>query len=259
MDPRILRAVGQQAKIAKHLNKNLGPLRQILNDPAFKQAYTDTRWIAAERNKAIAAMPDVETQRTLAEAARYFNSEEFRAQREEMLRASETMREHLGSEGIAAAQRIVGRRLRATDNQDSVVESLNSREARQLLDEATRLASSPEVRETLEQVEASSLLQLDATEAAQNDSANVDSIGLDAVLEFGDREDERTELSKEELLQINRSALQLFLILSGTVAAILVVSTSGLSLPVLLTALNGLSALSQWSEIEITKWEEDEG
>lgn len=110
--------------------------------------------------------------------------------------------------------------------------------------------------ETLEQADDASLIQLDATEAAQDEAVSVKS---DSTLEIGDLEGEQPELSKQELLEINRSAMQLFLILSTVMAAVLVVSSSGLSLPVLLTTLNGLAALSQWSEIEITKWEKDEG
>lgn len=116
MDPRIRKALDQKAKAMNYLNQNLAPLRQVLNDPTFKKAYLDAQWIAAERNKALAAMPDAETKRNLSEAAQYLNSKEFRAQREAMLQASEAMRRHLGAEGMAAAQHIVGRRLRAIDN-----------------------------------------------------------------------------------------------------------------------------------------------
>lgn len=242
MDPQQRKRLERETKILRNLEKQLGPIRKMVSNPAFRQAMEASR-IVAERDRALAQIPDMTTQRALIEAAKFFDSTAFRAQRDTLLQVQQVAQQRLGTEGLAAAQRIATRHSGSEEDYEQVIERMRSGEAVELLNEATRLASSQEVRETIESADKEALVRLDEEEAAEQGKVSANS--TDFITELELYEDKHPEISKEQLLEMHHQALRLFLVLNAAVAAALVVVNPALSLPAILNVVTSLTLLLQ--------------
>ena len=155
-------------------------------------------------------MPDAATQRAVLEATRYLNSEEFRAQRAAILQANEVAQQRLGTQGLAAAERIAALRTAADGSQQRAAELIRSGQGTRILEEASDLAASPQVRETLKRADYEALVRLDEE---QPEVPAQETEG-----EPAEYEDELLEVPKEVLLARYRRALLVLLPLHAALA-----------------------------------------
>lgn len=235
----------------ERLNQQTQMVRQWLSDPQARQAHEETARIIAQHGSTPAQMPNAETQKRLLEVARYFESREFQAQRDTILQANQMVRQRLGSEGLAAAQRIATRRTAADRSQEQAAERIKSGEATLLLQEATRLAASPEVRETIESADPETILRLDREERSEEFAAEPE-----ASVERETVGEEYAEFTKEELLEMHAQALMVLWPLEvALVMLALNPATSPLGTPLAL-AVGGLTVFVVWSERMIARWED---
>lgn len=243
MDPRELRWFEQQAKIMKDREKQIASALKTLDSPAVRNL-ARARQDMVQYNALSSQMPNMSVQKTLVEAARYFNSPSFHARKEALLKAQEIAQQIFGREGIDAAQRIASRRL-ATDS-EQVANRTRSKAVDDLLNEAAELASSTEVREAIEHIDKEALSQLDKEEKARQDKAT--SAVLDNSAELEAIERDYSELSREDLLQIRYSTMQLLLVLNMALAAAVVASDPLPNLDKLMATVHGLTCLVQLLE-----------
>lgn len=226
-------------------------VQQWLSDPQVRRAHEETARILAQHGSVLAAMPNEETQKRLLEAARHFDSHEFQAQRDAILQANQIVRQRLGSEGLAAAQRIATRHTVAYRSQEQAAERIKSGEATVLLREATRLAASPEVRETIENADPEAILWLDQEEGSEEFAAEPE-----AGVERETVGEEYPEFTKEELLEMHTQALMVLWPLEvALVVLALTPATSSVGAPLTL-AVGGLTVFVEWSERMISRWED---
>lgn len=141
--------------------------RELLSDPAILQAHTVASRIFEQRDRALVQMPDAATQRAILEAAKYCDSEAFLTQRDAILQAAQMAQQRLGPESLAAVGRVAARRSAADGSQERAAERIRAGQATELLEEATQLAASPEIRETIELADPKALLQLDKEQQAE--------------------------------------------------------------------------------------------
>jgi len=127
--PQQMESLRQQAQL----------LQEMFSDPKVRQAHADMARMLEQRNSALVHMPDAATQQRLLEAARYFNSEEFRAGRHGLMQLAQTARQRLGTEGLAAAQRIATRQTATNGGQEQALERIKAGQVEGLLEEATQL------------------------------------------------------------------------------------------------------------------------
>lgn len=249
MDPKE-RWLRQQAEVLESIREHVGPALDVLNDPDLRRARLDTSRMLAERDAAMAAMPSADARRSLVEAARFFDSDAFRAQRDGIMRAYEEARKHLSPAGIAASQRIAARRVAADEgNLEREAERLRSGGATGLLDEAARLASGPEVRDTLGALDEEALARLDREES--RDEGDSDPVRpLSPVPEAAEKAT-LLGLSNDDLLRLNRQALRVSVPLNVVLAFLMATNPASLLLVTLLSVVTGLTILLQWSQTEL--------
>lgn len=238
-------------ELMESLNQQTRMVQQWLSDPQVLRAHEETAQMLAQRGSVLAQMPDETAQKRLLEAGRYFNSREFQFQREAILQANQMVRQRLGSEGLAAAQRIATRHTAAYRSQEQAVERIKSGEATALLQEATQLAASPEVRETIERADLEGILRLEREERSEELAAEpVASAERETVGE------EYPEFTKEELLEMHAQALMvLYPLEAALVVVALTPATSPIGTPLAL-AVGGLTVFIKWSEEMIARWED---
>jgi len=181
-------------------------IRELLSDPHILQAHAGARRLAAE-------MPDASTQRALLESARYFSSREFESQRDAIFQANQIARQYLGSQGLAAAMRIAARDAAAAGSQERAAERIRSGQVTRLLEEASELAASPEVRELIERADLEALVRLDEEEQSEALAPETEVAGGPEVYE-----DEYLEGTKEDLLERYERALLVLLPLQVALA-----------------------------------------
>jgi hypothetical protein len=205
-------------KVQEGMRRQMEAARQLGADPAIQQAQAEARRIFEQRNWVYAQMPDPATQKALVEAARYFNSPEFQAQRDAVLQAARAARQYLGPEGLAAAGRIASRRSSSSESQEPTAERVREGQAATILEEATKLAAKPEVRETIQAVDSEALLRLDEEQRAQEGASESEGVLESGPVELEDYRGELTELSKEDLIKVHDQALLLLLPLQAVLA-----------------------------------------
>jgi hypothetical protein len=262
---RMVREVEQATRMARG-SGNLGPspadieslrreveIAQWLSDPQILRAHADAHRIVAQYNSAVAKMPDAATQRAILEAARYFGSREFQDQRDAVLQATRVARQHLGPQRLASAERIAVQRTAVNGSQEHAALRIRAGEGPTLLKEAAELASSPEVRETIEHADPETLARLDEEQEFEGPAL----LSWDTTTERVVYGDEYSEFTKEHLLKMCDRA-QLVLMPLEVAFVILSFAAPPVS-PVfgpLSAGTGGLIIFVQWSEKVISRWED---
>jgi|SRR5829696_1804859 len=181
---------------------------ELFSDPQILQAYADASRLATQHNAILAQMPDASTQGALLESARYFSSRKFESQRDAVLQANQIARQKLGPQGLAAAMRIAARDVAAAGRLERAVERIRGGQVTRLLEEASELAASPEVRELLERADLEALVRLDEEEQSEVSAPETEVAGMPEVYE-----DEYLEDTKEALQERYERALLVLLTL----------------------------------------------
>lgn len=224
--------------------------RELLSDPNIWQSYSDTSRIFEQLNAALPQTPDQATWKAVAEAAQYFDSGAFLRQRDSVLQAAQLAQQRLGTEGLAAAWRVAARHSTKSEYQERATELIRAGQTTELLEEATQLAASPEVRETIELADTEALLRLDEEQQAEDPAAEPGAAEPEVY------EDEFPEFTKEQLIELHDQALLHLWPLQVTFV-VLTLTTPGA--PILATlgyTVTGLLALVSWSKIMISRWED---
>lgn len=231
-------------------------IRKMLNDPALQQSHSQARQLFEQRNDVLAQMPNEATRKQLEEVARYLNSREFRSQRDAILQTNQLAQQRFGSEGLAAAGRVSARRTATDGSQQRGAERIRSGQAFSIIEEASELAASPEIRETIERADPEAVLRLDQEEReealASEQIEIVDpSIGETDLFKF-----EVRTYTKEEWLEMHTQALIVLWTLEAAFGPLAVVpATTPIAAPIA-GAIGGLIALLSITERVISRWED---
>jgi hypothetical protein len=226
-------------------------MQEMLSDPKVQRSLSDVGRIVEARNSALAQMPDAATRERLLEAVRYVNSEEFRARRDATMEAARAARQHLGVEGLAAAQRIAARRTATDGSQDQAVERIRTGQAAELLEEATRLATSPEVRETIENTDPEALKRLDEEQSGVEANAMTETTAEPRTAGPG-IPDEYQGYTREDWLRMHDDALIALWTLEAYFAALLLTPAAPSVAPAAVL-VGGLIAIVSMSEKIISR------
>lgn len=255
LDPEHLRRLQEQARIAQHYYQPI--LERLSRDRGLQRALQESSRIYAERVRMLRGIDWQDVQRSLEVATRALRSPGFRDYMESVRRASEVAESRLGPDGLAASQRIASRKsAESTAELEQVAERIRSGQADEVLEEAAELAASPEVREEIERADKGAILRR-AQEQENNDPNSLHGPILEPEA-VADADVEYPTLTKKELLELHDVALRLLFVLGAALSAALLASTPLVSLPALITAVNALMLLLQWSERQINAWEDED-
>jgi hypothetical protein len=187
------------------------------------------------------------------QAAQYFGSREFQDQRDAVFQAIRAARRRLGPHRLASAQRIAVQRTAVNGSQARAAERIKAGEGPTLLKEATELAASPEIRETIARAYPETLARLDEEQQFKAP----DLLSWDTTTKRVVYEDEYPDLTKEDLLKMCDRARLVLLPLGGAFA-LLTLAPPPVS-PIfgsLSIGTGGLIMFVEWSERMISRWED---
>lgn len=232
-------------------------VRQIMSAPAFQQVQSVARQHFEGRDSAFFAVPNAAMQKTLTDAARYFHSEDYSSKAGAIERATNTARQHLGPEGMAAAERIAVRRAGDDASAERGAALIESGEATDLLEEGARIAALPEVQEAIEQADLGLLLRLDAEQATQEPTVTVPSVPLEPTIgqSVPIRGEHYLGLTRQEVIDMHKGA-QFVLIPVGAGFGIAAVVAAAPVIAIPAAVVGGIIAVVRCSEIIVERWEE---
>lgn len=169
LDPEQIKRLQELAKTGRDLERYHRSAHEgLLRDEEFMRQARESAERQAERLRATGGFPPTPPpglMRSLQAAREMLASPGFQSRAEEARRALELANTRLGAEGFEAAQRIAARYLAA--NRGTVearytraTEKIREGRADEILEEAVATASSPEVKQAVEQVDRNALLEM---------------------------------------------------------------------------------------------------
>lgn len=234
--------------------------RKALPDPATMRAHAEAALASQRRDQILVRMPDEATRKVMLEAARYFDSTSFAKQREAVLRAGQAAHQRLGSEGLAAASRIVARSAATDENQKQSVNRIETGQATAMLEEATRLAASAEVREAIEQANPETLAQFDEEQGAAVTGLDPEILESEAAeWETAAPDTHQREyfgFNQQDLLKMHDQALIVLLPLEAALFFFMVANPDAPIVVSLTAAVSGLITLLTFTKLMISRWED---
>jgi hypothetical protein len=231
-------------------------VRGLLSDPGFQKAHLERGRLLSQRNSPLSHIPDAAMQASLLEAAQHFNSHEFMVRRPTIVQTTRVAQERLGPQGLAAAERISTRHTADDGSQQRAAERIKDGQTTELLEEASRLAATPEVRDIVERTDPDALEQLDEeqrTEIPTPDPHVPDRLEL---VEPDIYEGEDPKRTKEDWLRIHNDALLVLFPLEAALAGTLLTPAAPVTTP-LAIGVGGVIAVVSFSErVIIARWED---
>lgn len=189
------------------------------------------------RNPAVLESMNTVSQRALSSASQALNSAAYRAYTAQLQRTNELIANRFSEQILSGVSRAVLSQLRSPDIYQPALERIRRGEADQLLREATELATSPEIQETIERADEQDLESfIRETEThTQADGEQTFELDIDAA------DIQATGLSEEDIKRLrNQILLRLRVLLVAFTAGMLF---GNVALAPIVTALGGLIAL----------------
>ena len=178
-----------------------------------------------------------------------------------ILQANRTAHQRLGSAGLAAAERIASRRNATDGSQDRGAERIRAGQATEVLEEASKLAANPEVREVIERADPEAIMDLDeeqqveAEQRAESTALAPEVVIEPRTIETDVYEGAYPEFTKEDILEIHTQALLVLLPLEAALAPLSFTPASPIAAP-LAGGVGGAIALVTFSTMLISRWED---
>lgn len=211
VDPDEIRRMQEQIDMARPYYETIG---EIMQRTDIRRHMVDIARLNEERERALRGAPIEEISRHLATVGQTLNSPDVRSSLEAIRRANELAETRFGSEGFAAAQRILASRV-APDPSFSVGFERAERKIREgradeVIEEAAAVASGENTRLTLEQADKDALLdaarqQPEAAEAeapAFEIRAGVDVETVIALAELSEAELDALEYCAGQIIRV---------------------------------------------------------
>lgn len=260
MSPEKRRLAQEHFERAKQVEEYYGPIleRVRVREDFGRMGQDPTRYSAEGNRLPRGISPSVMS--SIENATRFLNSPSFKNYMERVRQANRLAETKFGSKGIAAAQRIAARQIQAQfdDVAEHTAERIQNGQADEVLKEAAELAASPEVRELIEQADESTVQQLLEETEEQNTGLLEEDLSFEEDLGFG-TEETYPGASKEELLKMHDSAIQILRVL-GIAAAVVMITpnpSSGGAAAIWAT-INALLYLLEFSKQQIAAWDDEE-
>jgi len=259
VDPNQFRHIQEQIEQAQNPMLYYRPIRpDLMRDIEAQRQLQDASWIymdIAQALRPIPSLPQPDVMQALKDATEVLDSLDFQnSYLERLNQTSAAVESRFGPDGLAAAQRVAARRAESPEALRRAEARIKNGQARELLTEAVELATSPEVRETIELADKDTILRLEqevSEEAPAAEPAYEAEMGTEELTEY--------PVSKEELLELHDVAIQILFILGVALAAVVVVSNPvAPNFVALVAAINGLTLFLSLSERLIRAWEDED-
>ncbi len=263
-NPEQLEWLQQQAKIMQDLEPFYRSAHEGLmhNEKAMRQARESAgkqaEWFRAGGH--VPSISSAEASRLRLSAEAVLNSAGSRRFIDAIRQASELSEQRLGTDGLAAAWRIAGRRTASSRSFETGLrlaeERIASGRADQVLGEALELAASQKVREAVRQADADEFvraargLEEPLTEGVESTDADD---GPEAEADFP-----ASEHPRERLLEARYYAFQSMRVIIVCLTTAVVASSSEVDVEALLSAIGGLYVFLEFVDAALSKEEEHE-
>ncbi len=241
-DPRQRAQLEQQFRLAKEMFERYGPLienysglaRDIQQNPGLQTALRNAMANQDTANRVL--------QNGLLSANRFLTSPGFQRHAEALRRAQEMVESRVSVTHFGLLERSAISELRSPELFRPAVERIGRGEADQVLDEAAELATSDEIRETIERADTESLVSA-AGDPEQDEEKARQKTDLEIDLEV---ELEGTGWSKEQLSVLRVEGAQILRILSVALHAAIAISSPAFTIMQIQSAMAGIITLLEF-------------
>lgn len=250
VNPDDIRRMQEQMDMASRYYETVG---EIMQRTDIRNHVADAARLYEERERALRGVPLEEISRRLATVGQTLNSPGVQSSLEAMRRANELAETRFGTEGLAAAQRILASRV-APDPSfvtgfERAERKIREGHADEVLEEAVAVVSGEDTRLTLEQADKDALL--DAARQQPEGETEAPVLEIRAGVDVETVVAELANLSNEEFDALEYYAGQLIKVLSFAVSAAVVVASPYLSLAQASATLGG--AMAFWGLVSAAR------